>query len=64
MKVGLLQEGEISSSVTVAQRYQEIIEEVLRADRLGFSTWGTSDQHFSPPRFTGSAPEVLDAAIP
>jgi len=36
---------------------------VVAADRLGFSTWETSEQHFSPPRFTVSAPEVLYAAI-
>jgi len=63
MRIGLLQEGETMPGVTVAQRYQEMIEEVSRADELGFYSWGTSEQHFSPPRFTVSAPEVLYAAI-
>lgn len=63
MRVGLLQEGEAAPGVAVAQRYREMIDEVVLADRLGFSTWGTSEQHFSPPRFTVSAPEVLYAAI-
>lgn len=63
MKVGLLQEGEAMPGVTVAQRYEEMIEEVTLADRLGFSCWGTSEQHFSPPRFTVAAPEVLYAAV-
>lgn len=63
MKVGLLQEGEVMPGVSYAQRYNEMIEEVALADRLGFSSWGTSEQHFSPPRFTVSAPEVLYAAV-
>jgi alkanesulfonate monooxygenase SsuD/methylene tetrahydromethanopterin reductase-like flavin-dependent oxidoreductase (luciferase family) len=63
MKVGLLQEGDISGGITPAQRYREMIQEVILADRVGFSAWGTSEQHFSPPRFSVSAPEVLYAAI-
>ena len=63
MRVGLLQEGEVLPGATYDSRYREMIEEVVLADRLGFSTWGTSEQHFSPPRFTVSAPEVLYAAI-
>lgn len=63
MKVGLLQEGDISNGNTVAQRYREIIKEVVLADKLGFSAWGTSEQHFSAPTFTVSAPEVLYAAV-
>jgi alkanesulfonate monooxygenase SsuD/methylene tetrahydromethanopterin reductase-like flavin-dependent oxidoreductase (luciferase family) len=63
MLVGLLQEGDISDGITPAQRYREMIDEVILADSLGFSAWGTSEQHFSPPRFSVSAPEVLYAAI-
>jgi alkanesulfonate monooxygenase SsuD/methylene tetrahydromethanopterin reductase-like flavin-dependent oxidoreductase (luciferase family) len=63
MRVGLLQEGEVRDGKSYAQRYREMIDEVVAADRLGFSTWGTSEQHFSPPRFTVSAPEVLYAAV-
>src|ERR1700709_487703 len=63
MKVGLLQEGEIRPGQSVAQRYEEMIAEATLADRMGFSCWGTSEQHFSPPRFTVAAPEVLYAAI-
>ncbi|NHC24328.1 LLM class flavin-dependent oxidoreductase [Nocardioides sp. IC4_145] len=62
MKVGLLQEGDLTGTDT-ASRYHQLIEEVVVADRLGFSTWGTSEQHFSPPRFSVSAPEVLYAAV-
>ena len=63
MRVGLLQEGEVRPGVSYAQRYREMIDEVVLADELGFSAWGTSEQHFSAPRFTVSAPEVLYAAI-
>ena len=63
MKVGLLQEGEVRDGKSYAQRYREMIDEVALADAVGFSAWGTSEQHFSPPRFTVSAPEVLYAAI-
>ena len=63
MQVGLLQEAELMPGVDVAQRYWEMIEEVALADRLGFSCWGTSEQHFSPPRFAVAAPEVLYGAV-
>jgi alkanesulfonate monooxygenase SsuD/methylene tetrahydromethanopterin reductase-like flavin-dependent oxidoreductase (luciferase family) len=68
MKIGLLQEGEIpedqvSNPRAYQRRYDEMIAEVVAADALGFSVWGTSEQHFSPPRFTISAPEVLYAAV-
>ncbi len=63
MLVGLLQEAELMEGVDVAQRYWEMIEEAALADSLGFSCWGTSEQHFSPPRFAVAAPEVLYAAV-
>lgn len=62
MRIGLLQEGDLTGT-TAYERYHQLIEEVSLADRLGFSTWGTSEQHFSPPRFSVAAPEVLYAAI-
>jgi len=63
MKVGLLQEGEVLPGVSYAERYHQMIREVSLADRMGFHCWGTSEQHFSPPRFTISAPEVFYAAV-
>jgi alkanesulfonate monooxygenase SsuD/methylene tetrahydromethanopterin reductase-like flavin-dependent oxidoreductase (luciferase family) len=62
MRIGLLQEGDLTGT-TAARRYHEMIEEVALADRLGFSVWGTSEQHFSPPSFSVAAPEVLYAAV-
>ncbi|HEV7826366.1 MAG TPA: LLM class flavin-dependent oxidoreductase [Mycobacteriales bacterium] len=61
MRVGLLQEGDLVGT-DVSSRYLQMIEEVRLADRMGFSTWGTSEQHFSPPHFSVAAPEVLYAA--
>ena len=63
MKVGLLQEGESVPGVGFAERYEQMIEEVAIADVNGFSCWGTSEQHFSAPRFAVSAPEVLYAGV-
>lgn len=62
MRVGLLQEGDLTGT-TAYERYHQLIAEVELADRLGFSTWGTSEQHFSPPSFSIAAPEVLYSAI-
>ncbi|MCV7103527.1 LLM class flavin-dependent oxidoreductase [Mycobacterium palustre] len=62
MRVGLLQEGDLTGT-TPYERYHQLIDEVVLADSLGFSTWGTSEQHFSPPSFSIAAPEVLYAAI-
>lgn len=62
MKIGLLQEGDLTGTDEFT-RYHDLTEEVRLADRLGFSTWGTSEQHFSPPRFSVAAPEVLYASI-
>jgi alkanesulfonate monooxygenase SsuD/methylene tetrahydromethanopterin reductase-like flavin-dependent oxidoreductase (luciferase family) len=62
VRIGLLQEGDLVGT-DVASRYHQMIEEVRLADRMGFSTWGTSEQHFSPPHFSVAAPEVLYAAI-
>ena len=62
MQVGLLQEGDLTGT-TAYNRYHQLIDEVVLADSLGFSTWGTSEQHFSPPNFSVAAPEVLYSAI-
>jgi alkanesulfonate monooxygenase SsuD/methylene tetrahydromethanopterin reductase-like flavin-dependent oxidoreductase (luciferase family) len=59
----MLQEGEVMAGVSYEQRYNEMIREVALADEMGFHCWGTSEQKFSAPRFTVSAPEVLYAAI-
>jgi alkanesulfonate monooxygenase SsuD/methylene tetrahydromethanopterin reductase-like flavin-dependent oxidoreductase (luciferase family) len=62
MKVGLLQEGD-HSQTTLHARYREMIREATLADEMGLSSWGTSEQHFSPTRFGVASPEVLYAAV-
>lgn len=44
-------------------RYWQILEEVQLADQLGWDSFGTSEQHFTPELFTTSAPEVFYAAV-
>jgi alkanesulfonate monooxygenase SsuD/methylene tetrahydromethanopterin reductase-like flavin-dependent oxidoreductase (luciferase family) len=63
VRFGLVQEGEYLPGSGPDQRYHEMIEEVLLAEEVGFHVFGTSEQHFSAPRFSVSAPEVLYAAI-
>jgi alkanesulfonate monooxygenase SsuD/methylene tetrahydromethanopterin reductase-like flavin-dependent oxidoreductase (luciferase family) len=63
VRISILQEGEFLPGEGPADRYEQMIEEVALADQLGFHAWGTSEQHFSPPRFAVAAPEVLYAAI-
>jgi alkanesulfonate monooxygenase SsuD/methylene tetrahydromethanopterin reductase-like flavin-dependent oxidoreductase (luciferase family) len=63
VRVGLIQEGDLAGDVSCEQRYHEMIEEVVRAEAAGFSCWGTSEQHFSPPRFSVASPEVLYGAV-
>jgi len=62
MKIALLQEGD-TTGTTPQERYHQIIEEVALADQLGFSAWGTSEQHFYGPLWNVPAPDVLYAAI-
>jgi alkanesulfonate monooxygenase SsuD/methylene tetrahydromethanopterin reductase-like flavin-dependent oxidoreductase (luciferase family) len=63
MRIGLLQEGDLAVAETAAQRYEEMIAEVVRAEECGFSSWGTSEQHFGAPTASVSAPEVLFGAV-
>lgn len=62
MRVGIIQEGDFTGT-TMRDRYREMINEVILADKLGFYSYGTSEQHFSPPSFSVSAPEILYAAM-
>jgi alkanesulfonate monooxygenase SsuD/methylene tetrahydromethanopterin reductase-like flavin-dependent oxidoreductase (luciferase family) len=63
MRLALLQEGDARASASVKARYDEMIAEVVAADEAGFHAWGTSEQHFSAPGYTVSAPEVLYGAV-
>jgi alkanesulfonate monooxygenase SsuD/methylene tetrahydromethanopterin reductase-like flavin-dependent oxidoreductase (luciferase family) len=62
VKIGILVDGD-TTGTTYHQRYQDLIKEAVLADELGFSCWGTSEQHFSGPRLTVSAPDSLYGAV-
>jgi hypothetical protein len=59
MKFGFLTEGDSPRGYSVANRYHEVIREAQYADEMGFDFWGSSEQHFTGPVATISAPEVL-----
>jgi alkanesulfonate monooxygenase SsuD/methylene tetrahydromethanopterin reductase-like flavin-dependent oxidoreductase (luciferase family) len=63
MRLAIVQEADAHNSVSLKARYDETIAEVMAADEAGFYAWGTSEQHFSAPRYSVSAPEVLYAAV-
>lgn len=44
-------------------RYWQILREVEYAEEMGWDSFGTSEQHFTPELFTTSCPEVLYAAV-
>lgn len=54
-----MSEGETPPGQTNRQRYQELVDEVLLAERVGFDAFGTSEQHLAIGTATVSAPEVL-----
>jgi alkanesulfonate monooxygenase SsuD/methylene tetrahydromethanopterin reductase-like flavin-dependent oxidoreductase (luciferase family) len=63
MKFGFLTEGDTPRGYSVASRYHEVIREAQFAEEMGFDFWGASEQHFTGPVATISAPEVLFAAV-
>lgn len=63
MRFGFLTEGDTPRGASVANRYHEIIREAQFLDELGFDFWGCSEQHFTGPVATISAPEVLLGAV-
>jgi alkanesulfonate monooxygenase SsuD/methylene tetrahydromethanopterin reductase-like flavin-dependent oxidoreductase (luciferase family) len=58
MKIGLVQDGALAAGTDPEQRMDELVEEALLADELGFDFYGLSEVHFSDV-LTISAPEVL-----
>jgi alkanesulfonate monooxygenase SsuD/methylene tetrahydromethanopterin reductase-like flavin-dependent oxidoreductase (luciferase family) len=62
MKIGLLVDGDITGT-SYERRYEELVTEARLADELGFSCWGSSEQHFAAPRLTLSAPDPLYGAV-
>lgn len=63
MKFGLLQEAETPLGTTHADRYHELVKEVVAAEEAGFDFWGGSEQHFNPSSSTVSSPLLLYSYI-
>ena len=63
MKFGLFTEADTPRGYSVARRYKEVIREAQYAEEMGFDVWGCSEQHFTGPVATTSAPEVLYGAV-
>jgi alkanesulfonate monooxygenase SsuD/methylene tetrahydromethanopterin reductase-like flavin-dependent oxidoreductase (luciferase family) len=55
----LMSEGDTPVGLTHQHRYQELVEEVLLAERVGFDAFGSSEQHVAIGTATVSCPEVL-----
>lgn len=63
MKFGLFTEADTPRGYSVARRYKEVICEAQFAEDMGFDVWGCSEQHFTGPVATTSAPEVIYGAV-
>lgn len=60
MKIALLQEVDVpNSEIPTAARYKEIEREALLAEKVGFSCYMLSEQHFNQTIATVSAPESI-----
>ena len=46
MRFGIVQEGYFPPEVTLQQRYLDMVEEAVHAERYGFDFYCTSEQHF------------------
>lgn len=63
MRVGIMQEGHCPAGVTWAERYHQMIDEAIVADRLGFDFYGVGEQHFGKYTATVSTPEVFNGHV-
>lgn len=59
MRFGFISEGETEVGTTHRQRYVELVDEFLAAEKAGFDLVGTSEQHFAIGGISVSAPETL-----
>lgn len=59
MRFGFISEAETEPGTTHRQRYIELIDEMLMAEKAGFDLVGTSEQHFAIGGISVSAPETL-----
>ncbi len=59
MRFIFFSEGETQPGHTHAQRYRELVDEVLLAEKVGFDAFGCSEQHLAIGTATTAAPEVI-----
>lgn len=59
MKFGFLSEADPRVGQTYAQRYHDLIDEVILAEKVGFDIFGCSEQHFAIGVASVSSPECL-----
>ena len=58
MKIGLVQDGALTADTTPERRLDELVEEAVLAEEMGFDFYGLAEVHFSEV-LTMSAPEVV-----
>jgi alkanesulfonate monooxygenase SsuD/methylene tetrahydromethanopterin reductase-like flavin-dependent oxidoreductase (luciferase family) len=63
MRFALIQEGDFLEGESIAQRYEEMVKEAVFAEKMGFSTYCLSEQHFLDKTCTVSSPEVFLAEV-
>ena len=59
LKFGFMSEADPRPGQTYGQRYWDLVDEVVLADKVGFDFFGTSEQHFAYGIASMSAPEVF-----
>ena len=59
MRFGFLSEGDTPIGSTHYQRYHELVDQVIAAERFGWDIFGCSEQHLAIGGASTSAPEVL-----
>jgi alkanesulfonate monooxygenase SsuD/methylene tetrahydromethanopterin reductase-like flavin-dependent oxidoreductase (luciferase family) len=63
MRFGLLHELDTPKGMAPIHRYDEVLDEVCLAEKVGFDFWGTSEQHFLPSWAPSPAPETFYGAV-
>jgi alkanesulfonate monooxygenase SsuD/methylene tetrahydromethanopterin reductase-like flavin-dependent oxidoreductase (luciferase family) len=58
MKIGLVQDGALTAGVSPERRMDELVEEAVLAEEMGFDFYGLAEVHFSEV-LTISSPEIL-----
>lgn len=59
LKFGFMSEADPRPGQTYSQRYWDLVDQVVLADKVGFNFFGTSEQHFAYGIASMSAPECF-----